>query len=59
MGKATKTIATWLGIAAGLAGMEHGYFEIRKATPALPAWPSHRWGHSVTLRWSVTLANRR
>jgi hypothetical protein len=37
MRKAIKTIATWLGIAAGLAGLEPGDFEIRKATPALPA----------------------
>ena len=28
MRKATKTVAAWFGIAAGLAGMEHGIFEI-------------------------------
>lgn len=28
MRKATKTVATWLGVLAGLAGLEHGYFEI-------------------------------
>jgi len=28
MRQATKTVATWLGISAGLAGIEHGYFEI-------------------------------
>lgn len=28
MRKATRTVATWLGIAAGIAGIEHGYFEI-------------------------------
>jgi len=28
MRKATKTVATWLGIAAGLSGIEHGLFEI-------------------------------
>lgn len=28
MRKATKTVATWLGIATGIAGLEHGYFEI-------------------------------
>ena len=27
MRKATKTLAMWLGIIAGLAGLEHGYFE--------------------------------
>ena len=25
---ATKTVARWFGVAAGLAGIEHGYFEI-------------------------------
>jgi hypothetical protein len=28
MRKATKTVASWFGIAAGVAGLEHGYFEI-------------------------------
>jgi hypothetical protein len=28
MRKATKRVTTWLGISAGLAGIEHGYFEI-------------------------------
>lgn len=28
MRNATKTVAAWFGIAAGLAGMEHGIFEI-------------------------------
>ncbi len=28
MRKATRTAASWLGILAGAAGMEHGYFEI-------------------------------
>jgi hypothetical protein len=28
MRKATKTVAVCLGIAAGLAGLEHGYFEV-------------------------------
>jgi len=28
MRNATKTVATWFGITAGLAGMEHGIFEI-------------------------------
>jgi hypothetical protein len=28
MRKATKTVATWLGIVAGFAGLEHGYFEV-------------------------------
>ncbi len=35
MRKATKTVATWLGFSAGIAGLEHGYFEIlqRNAKP--------------------------
>jgi hypothetical protein len=28
MRKASKTVATWFGIVAGIAGLEHGYFEI-------------------------------
>jgi len=31
MRTATKTIATWFGIIAGIAGLEHGYFEILQA----------------------------
>jgi hypothetical protein len=28
MRKATKSVASWFGISAGIAGIEHGYFEI-------------------------------
>lgn len=28
MRKATRTVAIWFGILAGLAGLEHGYFEV-------------------------------
>ena len=28
MRNATKSVSTWFGIAAGIAGIEHGYFEI-------------------------------
>lgn len=28
MRKATKAVATWFGITAGIGGLEHGYFEI-------------------------------
>jgi hypothetical protein len=28
MRKVTKSVATWFGVAAGIAGIEHGYFEI-------------------------------
>jgi hypothetical protein len=42
MRKATKTVATWFGIVAGLAGLEHGYFEILQGDtrPASLAFPS-------------------
>ena len=41
--EATKTVATWLGVVAGLAGLEHGYFEvlqgnIRPTAMAFPSW---------------------
>jgi hypothetical protein len=43
MRKSTKTVATWLGIVAGIAGLEHGYFEflqgnIRPLNLAFPSW---------------------
>jgi hypothetical protein len=43
MRKATKTVATWLSIVAGIAGLEHGYFETlqgntRPASLAFPSW---------------------
>ena len=43
MRKATKTVATWLGVVAGIAGLEHGYFEtlqgnIRPVALAFPSW---------------------
>ena len=31
MRKATKTVATWLGIVAGIGGLEHGYFEFTRS----------------------------
>jgi hypothetical protein len=42
MRRATQTVATWLGIAAGIAGLEHGYFEILQGNirPASLAFPS-------------------
>jgi len=36
MRKATKTVATWLGIAAGIAGLEHGYYEILQGNTRPP-----------------------
>ena len=43
MRKATKTVTTWLGVVAGIAGLEHGYFEFlqgntRPETLAFPSW---------------------
>lgn len=43
MRKATKAVAAWLGIVAGIAGLEHGYFELlqgntRPSGLAFPSW---------------------
>jgi hypothetical protein len=43
MRKATKAVATWMGFVAGLAGLEHGYFEtlqgsVRPISIAFPSW---------------------
>ena len=42
MRKATKAVAIWFGVAAGLAGLEHGYFEILQGStrPASLMFPS-------------------
>jgi hypothetical protein len=47
MRKATKTVAACLGVLAGLAGLEHGYFEILQGnhTPAGLMFVS--WGSDV------------
>jgi hypothetical protein len=44
MRKATKTVAAWLGGAAGIAGFEHGYYETQQGNtaPAGLVFPS--WG---------------
>jgi hypothetical protein len=36
MRKATKTTAMWLGIVAGTAGLEHGYFEMMQGSAPPP-----------------------
>jgi hypothetical protein len=47
MRKATKTVATCLGVVAGIAGLEHGYFEMLQGSTrpdglAFPSWgPQH------------------
>src|SRR3972149_6730401 len=33
MRKATNAVSSWFGIAAGIAGLEHGYFEILQGNP--------------------------
>jgi len=47
MRKATKTTATWLGVFAGIAGLEHGYFEILQGNiqPSGLMFPS--WGANI------------
>jgi hypothetical protein len=47
MRKTTKTVATWLGILAGFAGLEHGYFEILQGNtqPTGLMFPS--WGANI------------
>lgn len=47
MRKATKTVATWLGVVAGIAGLEHGYFEFLQGNtrPAGLAFAS--WGADI------------
>jgi hypothetical protein len=47
MRKATKTVAAWLGVLAGIAGLEHGYFEILQGNlrPAGLMFPS--WGAEI------------
>ena len=42
MRKATKTVATWLGVVAGIAGLEHGWFEFLQGNTRSPslAFPS-------------------
>ena len=53
MRKATKTVAMWFGVSAGIAGLEHGYFEILQgntkpeglmiASMGLPCVPEEIW----------------
>ncbi len=44
MRKATKTAATWLGIVAGVAGLEHGYFEFLQGNTPTPGLAFPSWG---------------
>jgi hypothetical protein len=47
MRKATKTAAMWFGVTAGLAALEHGYFEVLQGNvrPAGVMFPS--WGADI------------
>ncbi len=47
MRKATKTVAMWFGVTAGLAALEHGYFEILQGNvrPTGVMFPS--WGADI------------
>jgi hypothetical protein len=47
MRKATKTLATWLGILAGIAGLEHGYFEILQGNTRPAGLASPSWGADI------------
>jgi hypothetical protein len=44
MRKATKTIAMWFGILAGLAGLEHGYFEMLQGSTHPASLMFASWG---------------
>ena len=44
MRKATKTVATWLGGVAGIAGLEHGYFEFLQGNTRSPGLAFPSWG---------------
>jgi hypothetical protein len=44
MRKATKTVATWLGVVAGVAGLEHGYFEFLQGNTPTPGLAFPSWG---------------
>ena len=41
MRTATRTVASWFGVAAGIAGIEHGYYEILQSTTKCTDRPSH------------------
>jgi len=44
MRKATKSTAAWLGIVAGIAGFEHGYFEFIQGNTSIPGSAFPSWG---------------
>jgi hypothetical protein len=44
MRESTKTVATWLGIVAGIAGLEHGYFAFIQGNTPIPGLAFPSWG---------------
>ena len=44
MRKATKAVAMWFGIVAGIAGLEHGYFEILQGSTRPASLMFSSWG---------------
>ncbi len=44
MRKSTKTVTSWLGIVAGIAGLEHGYFEFLQGSTRPPGVAFPSWG---------------
>jgi hypothetical protein len=58
MRKATKTVATWLGVVAGIAGLEHGYFEFLQGNTPTPGLAFPSWGRPVCQKKSCTPVNR-
>ncbi len=44
MRKATKTVAMWFGMSAGLAGLEHGYFETLQGSTRPASLMFASWG---------------
>jgi hypothetical protein len=44
MRKATRTTAAWLGVVAGIAGFEHGWFEFLQGSTPTPGLAFPSWG---------------
>jgi hypothetical protein len=44
MRHATRTTATWLGVVAGIAGLEHGYFALLQGNTPIPGLAFPSWG---------------
>ena len=44
MRKATRTVAAWLGVVGGIAGLEHGYFAFIQGNTPIPGLAFPSWG---------------